>query len=77
MPLPGGGCETRSTRKARLNAVFVFSPLAAHGVQRDAEVLATLNAIPPGYIDAFGLNVYSRPMSTLAGRTLKADIDHF
>lgn len=43
------------------NALFIFSPLAAHGVHRQSEVLAALNRIPPGSIDAFSLNLYSRP----------------
>jgi hypothetical protein len=43
------------------NALFVFSPLAAQTVHHESDVLAALNRIPKGYIDAFGLNVYSRP----------------
>ena len=49
------------------NAVFVFSPLAAYGVHRESQTLAALNLIPPGYIDAFGLNVYARPMTAYGG----------
>ncbi|HLK58868.1 MAG TPA: hypothetical protein VKU00_20005 [Chthonomonadaceae bacterium] len=49
------------------NAIFVFSPLAAHQVHRESQVLATLNLIPKGYIDAFGLNVYSRPRLAYGG----------
>lgn len=49
------------------NALFVFSPLAAYRVHREREVLAALNMIPPGYIDAFGLNVYSRPLTAYGG----------
>jgi hypothetical protein len=51
------------------NAIFVFSPLAAHSVHHEKEVLETLNLIPPGYIDAYGLNVYSRPLSAYGGTT--------
>lgn len=49
------------------NAIFIFSPLAAHSVHREKDVLAALNKIPVGYIDAFGMNVYSRPMSAFGG----------
>jgi hypothetical protein len=49
------------------NALFIFSPLAAYGVHRESETLAALNMIPAGYIDAFGLNVYSRPMACYGG----------
>jgi len=49
------------------NAIFIFSPLAAHSVHHEREVLATLNLIPSGYIDAYGLNVYSRPMTAYGG----------
>jgi hypothetical protein len=49
------------------NALFIFSPLVAHGVHREAETLTALNLIPAGYIDAFGLNVYSRPMTAYGG----------
>lgn len=45
------------------NALFVFSPLAAHSVHGEKEVLEALNLIPAGDIDAFGLNVYARPMT--------------
>jgi len=49
------------------NAIFIFSPLAAYGVHRESETLSALNLIPSGYIDAFGLNVYSRPMTAYGG----------
>jgi hypothetical protein len=49
------------------NAIFIFSPLAAYRVHREKEVTAALNLIPRGYIDAFGLNVYSRPKSVYGG----------
>ena len=49
------------------NAIFVFSPLAAHSVHRESQVLTALNLIPNGYIDAFGLNVYSRPGTSYGG----------
>lgn len=49
------------------NAIFIFSPLAAHNVHREKEVLTTLNLIPEGSIDAFGLNLYSRPFSAYGG----------
>ena len=49
------------------NAIFIFSPLAAHNVHREKEVLKALNLIPPGYIDAFGMNLYSRPESAYGG----------
>jgi len=49
------------------NAVFVFSPLAAYSVHHEAEVLETLNLIPLGMIDVYGLNVYSRPMTAYRG----------
>lgn len=49
------------------NAIFIFSPLAAYGVHHTEEVLATLNKIPAGYIDAFSLNLYSRPMTAYGG----------
>lgn len=49
------------------NAVFLFSPLAARGVHRHKEILATLNKIPVGSIDAFSLNLYSRPMTAYGG----------
>ena len=49
------------------NAIFVFSPLAAHGVHRESDVLAALDRIPVGSIDAFGLNLYSRPASAYGG----------
>ena len=45
------------------NAIFIFSPLAAYHTHHEMEILKTLNLIPAGYIDAFGLNVYSRPLS--------------
>jgi hypothetical protein len=51
------------------NAIFIFSPLAAYSVGRESEVLAALNLIPGGYIDAFGLNVYSRPMTAYGGKS--------
>jgi hypothetical protein len=51
------------------NAIFIFSPLAAYGVHREEEVLAALNRIPVGYIDAFSLNLYSRPMSAYKGNS--------
>ena len=49
------------------NAIFVFSPLAAFHVHRESQVLAALSLIPRGYIDAFGLNVYSRPRTAYGG----------
>ena len=49
------------------NALFMFSPLAAHGVHREAEVLDALNRIPVGQIDCFSLNLYSRPRSAYGG----------
>lgn len=49
------------------NALFIFSPLAAHGVHRQPEVLAALNLIPVGSIDAFSMNLYSRPRSAYGG----------
>lgn len=49
------------------NAIFVFSPLAAYRVHHEDQILETLNRIPSGYIDAFGLNVYSRPRSAYNG----------
>ena len=45
------------------NALYTFAPLAARRVGRRAEMAETLNLIPRGYIDAFGLNVYTRPLS--------------
>ncbi len=51
------------------NAIFVFSPLAAHGVHREKEVLQTLDLIPAGAIDAFGMNLYSRPMTAYGAAT--------
>ncbi len=51
------------------NAIFVFSPLAAYSVHHEAEVLQSLKLIPRGYIDAFGLNVYSRPMTAYGGKS--------
>ncbi len=53
------------------NAIFVFSPLAAYRVHQEDQVLAAMNLIPPGYIDAFGLNVYSRPMTAYGGKSAK------
>ena len=49
------------------NAIFIFSPLAAHNVHREKEVLKTLNLIPSGSIDAFGMNLYSRPLTAYGG----------
>ncbi len=49
------------------NAIFIFSPLAAHNVHHESQVLAALNLIPVGYIDAYGLNVYSRPGTAYGG----------
>ena len=49
------------------NAIFIFSPLAAHNVHREKEVLQALNQIPPGTIDAFGMNLYSRPETAYGG----------
>jgi hypothetical protein len=49
------------------NAIFIFSPLAAHHVHHEKEVLTALNLIPPGYIDAYGPNVYSRPLTAYGG----------
>ncbi len=49
------------------NAIFIFSPLAAYQVHHEAETKKALNLIPEGYIDAFGLNVYSRPMTAYGG----------
>ena len=49
------------------NALFIFSPLAANGVHRQAEVLDALNRIPVGGIDAFSMNLYSRPRSAYGG----------
>ncbi len=51
------------------NSIFIFSPLAAHSVHHEQEVLAAMNLIPPGYIDAYGLNVYSRPMTAYGGKS--------
>jgi hypothetical protein len=45
------------------NAIFIFSPLAAYSVHHEKDVLAAMEMIPAGYIDAYGLNVYSRPMT--------------
>ncbi len=44
------------------NALYTFAPLAARSVGRRAEMAETLRQIPRGYIDAFGLNVYTRPL---------------
>ena len=49
------------------NALFLFSPLAAHGVHREKEVLDALDRIPVGQIAAFSLNLYSRPRSAYGG----------
>jgi hypothetical protein len=49
------------------NAIFIFSPLAAYGVHHEPETKKALNLIPEGYIDAFGLNVYSRPLTAYGG----------
>lgn len=49
------------------NAIFIFSPLAANRVHNEQEVMVALDKIPVGYIDAFGLNVYSRPKSAYGG----------
>jgi hypothetical protein len=49
------------------NAIFIFSPLAAYRVHREKDVLAALNLIPVGDIDAFGVNLYSRPMTAYGG----------
>ena len=49
------------------NALFMFSPLAAHGVHRENEVLDALNRIPVGQIDCFSMNLYSRPRSAYGG----------
>lgn len=51
------------------NVIFIFSPLAAYSVHKEDLVLSALNLIPAGYIDAFGLNVYSRPMTAYGGKT--------
>lgn len=51
------------------NAIFLFSPLAAYSVHREDEVSKTLDLIPRGYIDAFSLNVYSRPPSAYGGNS--------
>jgi hypothetical protein len=51
------------------NAIFVFSPLAAYRVHREEDVLKTLNLMPRGYIDCFGLNVYSRPLAVYGGKS--------
>ena len=55
------------------NAIFIFSPLAAYHTHHEQEILKALNLIPSGYIDAFGLNVYSRPLSAY-GRNSAAPI---
>ena len=54
-------------REGATNAIFIFSPLAAHNVHREKEILETLNKIPVCYIDAFGLNLYSRPATAYGG----------
>jgi hypothetical protein len=51
------------------NAIFIFSPLAAYRVHHEKEVLAALNMIPPGEIDAYGLNLYSRPLTAYGGKS--------
>ncbi len=56
-------------REGATNALFVFSPLAAWGVHRQSQVLEALNRIPVGLIDAFGLNLYSRPRRAYGGRS--------
>lgn len=53
------------------NALFIFSPLAAYSVHHERETVEALNLIPPGYIDIFGLNVYSRPMTAYGGSSPK------
>jgi hypothetical protein len=51
------------------NAIFIFSPLAAYSVHHEQEVLTAMNLIPVGYIDAYGLNVYSRPLTAYGGKS--------
>jgi hypothetical protein len=53
------------------NAIFIFSPLAAYQVHREHETRQALDLIPAGYIDCFGLNVYSRPLAAYGGRAVK------
>lgn len=54
-------------RAGATNAIFVFSVLAGYQVHRENLALKALNLIPRGDIDAFGVNLYSRPLSVHGG----------